>query len=300
MMPKGWSKAPVLNGWVADCEGSHVQSRRRGQAVKKHGKSAHPPPGKPTSHSPHVPVRQPSCLPDGAEEVHKLEAAMQVLGGENNVHAKPLVEALKAARAKSRVPPVSERLTTCLNLERARKRVTRAEDLIAKGRAAEDSVHAGIRRSGRVVEAIGGGSVEANATIRVWCDGVVAENRGACPRTRRIARCFHAGSVCRRPPVRRRHPTNAKFRSSRAARVAQRTKLRIAQWFRVWRHDHHCEIGSVGGSGHFRDGQRVKVESRSSKVSWTSTTTLRKRCFAHKGTHWRPFHRTFLPVRPSS
>ena len=53
--------------------------------------------------------------------------------GENNVHAKPLVEALKAARAKSPVPPVSERLTSCWNfLERARKRVTRAEDLIAR------------------------------------------------------------------------------------------------------------------------------------------------------------------------
>ena len=56
-----------------------------------------------------------------------------LLGGENNVHAKPLVEAWKAARAKSPVPPVSKRLTSCRNfLERARKRVTRAEDLIAK------------------------------------------------------------------------------------------------------------------------------------------------------------------------
>ena len=71
---------------------------------KKHGKSAHPPPGKQTSRSPHVPVREPSRLPkqvaaDATEEVYKLEAAVQELGGENNVHAKLLVESLKAARA---------------------------------------------------------------------------------------------------------------------------------------------------------------------------------------------------------
>ena len=132
-MPKGWSKAPVLDGWVQIVRGPRPKSETWPRA-KKH---AHPP-GKPKSRSPHVPVRQPSRLPeqvaaDAAEEVHRLEAAVQVLGGENNVHAKPLVEALKAARAKSRVPPVSERLTSCRNfLERARKRVTRAEGLIAK------------------------------------------------------------------------------------------------------------------------------------------------------------------------
>ena len=123
--------------WVQIVRGPRPKSETWPSA-KKHGKSAHPPPSKPKSHSPHVPVRQQSRVPeqvaaDAAEEVHKLEAAVQVLGGENNVHAKPLVEALKAARAKSRVPPVSERLTSCRNFpERARKRVTRAEDLVAK------------------------------------------------------------------------------------------------------------------------------------------------------------------------
>ena len=81
---------------------------------------------------------QPSRPPDqvaaeAIEEVHKLEAAVMALGVENTVHAKALVEALKTARAKSRVPPVSERLISCRNfLDRARKRVARAEDLIAK------------------------------------------------------------------------------------------------------------------------------------------------------------------------
>ena len=66
------------------------------------------------------------------EEVLKLEAAVRALGGESSVHAK-LVEALKAARAKSRVLPVTERLVACRNfLERARKRVARAEELNVK------------------------------------------------------------------------------------------------------------------------------------------------------------------------
>ena len=55
------------------------------------------------------------------------------------------------------------------------------------------------------------------------------------------------GVWCRRPPVRRRHPTNAK-RSPRAARVAQRTKLRIAQCFGVWRHD-LAKLGELVGQG---------------------------------------------------
>ena len=193
-MPKGWSKAPVLDGWVQIVREPRPKSERWPSA-KKHGR-AHPP-GKPKSYSPHVPVRQPSRLPDqvaaDAAEVHKLEAAVQVLGGENNVHAKPLVEALKAARAKSRVPPVSERSTSCRNFfERAKKRVTRAEDLIAKAWS-RSQCHEGVAEAEE--------AEEVNATIRAWCDGV-AENRGVCPRTRRIA-CPHAGSVvCRRPPVR--------------------------------------------------------------------------------------------------
>ena len=87
---------------------------------------------------PYFPPRQPSRPPEQVvaeanEEVLKLEAAVRALGGESSVHAKPLVEALKAARAKSRVLPVSERLIAYRNfLERARKRVARAEELIAK------------------------------------------------------------------------------------------------------------------------------------------------------------------------
>ena len=124
--------------WMGSDCGGHVQSRRRGQARKSTERApihqqASQPRIFPTFHQVRLPCRLPEQVAaNAAEEVQKSEAAVQVFGGENNVHAKLFVEALKAARAKSRVPPVSERLTSCRNfLERARKRVTRA-DLIAK------------------------------------------------------------------------------------------------------------------------------------------------------------------------
>ena len=99
---------------------------------------------------------------------------MQVLGGENNEHAKPLVEALKAARAKSRVPPVSERLTSCRNfLERARKRVTRAEDLIAKAVEKKTAFMQEVEEAEERLK-----QLEAEASKPTPPDGVAAENRG--------------------------------------------------------------------------------------------------------------------------
>ena len=268
-MPKGWSKALVFDGWVQIVRGPRPKSETWPSA-KKHG-SAHPPPGKPKPHSPHVPVRQPSRLPEqvaagAAEEVHKLEVAVQVLGGENNVHAKPLVEALKAARAKSRVPPVSERLTSCRNFfERARKRVTRAEDLIAKAVEQKTVFMQEVAEAEERLKQLEAEESKPTPPSE-WCDGVAAENRGACPRTRRSVPM--QGVWCRRPPVRRRHPTNAK-RSPRAARVAQRTKLRIAQCFGVWRHD-LAKLGELVGQGTSAMGSFAATGSLDS----TSTSTL--------------------------
>ena len=69
-------------------------------------------------HSPHhqstpPPLRQASRSPevvaaDAAAEVKRLENAIQVLG-ETNPHAKPLVEALRVARASSRNKSTSRR-----------------------------------------------------------------------------------------------------------------------------------------------------------------------------------------------
>ena len=55
------------------------------------------------------------------EEVRKLEAAVAALGGEKSAHAKPLLDALKMARAQSKVSPVRERM------ESFRKFIERAE-----------------------------------------------------------------------------------------------------------------------------------------------------------------------------
>ena len=69
--------------WMgSDCEGATSKVGDVPRA-KKHGNAL--PPGKPKSHSPQVQVRQPTRLPeqvaaDAAEEVHRLEAAVQVLG----------------------------------------------------------------------------------------------------------------------------------------------------------------------------------------------------------------------------
>ena len=60
----------------------------------------------------------------------QLEAAIAVLDGDN-VHAKGLQEALRVARSKTKVPPISERVETCKTfVERAKKRVQRAQEVM--------------------------------------------------------------------------------------------------------------------------------------------------------------------------
>ena len=69
---------------------------------------------------------------EATEEVRRLEAALSALG-EGNPHAKPLVEALRVARAKAKVLPLEEQIIACKNfVERARKRVTRVEAVISR------------------------------------------------------------------------------------------------------------------------------------------------------------------------
>ena len=67
---------------------------------------------------------------EAAAEVKQLEAAIGVLG-ENNVHAKSLHEALRVARNKTKLPPIQEQVESCKSfLDRARKRVLRAQAVI--------------------------------------------------------------------------------------------------------------------------------------------------------------------------
>ena len=76
------------------------------------------------------PVTRDSRRGGKAAEVKQLEAAIGVLG-ENNIHAKSLHEALRVARNKTKLPPIQEQVESCKSfLERARKRVLRAQAVI--------------------------------------------------------------------------------------------------------------------------------------------------------------------------
>ena len=67
---------------------------------------------------------------DAVEEIERLKAAISALG-ESSMLSKPLREALRAAQVRASVPPIQERVDSCkLFLERARKRVHRAQEVI--------------------------------------------------------------------------------------------------------------------------------------------------------------------------
>ena len=69
---------------------------------------------------------------DAIGEIKSLEAAIDLLGP-SSVHAKPLHMALKAAQQRSKVGPIQERLDSCRQfIERAKKRVLRADEVIAR------------------------------------------------------------------------------------------------------------------------------------------------------------------------
>ena len=64
-------------------------------------------------------------------EIKSLEAAIDLLGPAS-VHAKLLLTAFKAAQERSKVGPIQERLDSCRQfIERAKKRVLRADEVIA-------------------------------------------------------------------------------------------------------------------------------------------------------------------------
>ena len=77
-------------------------------------------------------LREASRLPevvgaDAISEVERLEAAIGVLG-ETNSHAQLLLNALRVAKSRSKLPPVEERVEACNTfLERARRRVICSE-----------------------------------------------------------------------------------------------------------------------------------------------------------------------------
>ena len=79
------------------------------------------------------PLQQPSHAGVNAiADVSRLESAIAVLG-EDNPHTRPLLDALRVAKTQANVPPIHDRIKACkAYLDRARKRVCRAEAVIAR------------------------------------------------------------------------------------------------------------------------------------------------------------------------
>ena len=75
---------------------------------------------------------------DAMAEVQRLESAIAVLG-ESNPHAGPLLKSLQVAKSRSRAPPVAGRIEACKSfIERAKRRVVRAEEIIQRAQDQKD------------------------------------------------------------------------------------------------------------------------------------------------------------------
>ena len=81
----------------------------------------------------HVPPLWAASRPPEAlavDAVERLESAIAVLG-EANLHVRPLKDALEAAKSRSKVPPVAERVEACKKfLERAKRRSSPPPELV--------------------------------------------------------------------------------------------------------------------------------------------------------------------------
>ena len=156
-MPKGWSKAPVLDGWVqilrgprpkadrwpkASVQPRQVPPKRIQSAVS--GGSVRP------SERDGVLQRHRSrpreeVAAEASSEVHRLEGAIAALG-ESNPLCAPLKDALRVVRAKSKVHPVKERVEACKGfIERAKKRLTRTEAVISRAHEQKSIFEAEVR-----------------------------------------------------------------------------------------------------------------------------------------------------------
>ena len=182
------------------------------------------------------PCRTPEvAVSEAVGEVKKLEAVIAALGPDS-AHAKGLHEALRIARARSKLPPVAERVVSCKKfLDRARQRVVRAQDVIDKATAQkkvhEEEVVEGERRlaqlCGRSVKACG----SASTGVRT-----AASDRRIDPRTRcsshRVGDGEETHMVGHRTSF-HRHRTAHSHRSTGVGGLVERPKLRFKERNRV-------------------------------------------------------------------
>ena len=129
-MPRGWYRAPD-GWWQRSLRGPRPKSEvwPRAQQSRQSGSPQ-------SVHGPTPPLlRQVSKPPekvaaDAIGEIQRLQAAIAALG-DSTALVKPLQEALRVAQARASVHPIQERVDSCkLFLERAEKRVQRAQEVI--------------------------------------------------------------------------------------------------------------------------------------------------------------------------
>ena len=112
--------APGPTSWTA--QAARVQE---GGHQRKH------PATQPTSVAAAEPFTGVSCFQCRCRRVAVRECDFVL--GEDNPHARPLQEALKVAKMQATIPPIQDRIKACkAYLERARKRVARADAVIAR------------------------------------------------------------------------------------------------------------------------------------------------------------------------
>ena len=143
MVRRGWQQLDVPTGWVQILRGpqpkaekwpaasAEVQGSPSRRVPKRQSGSPQLSRGQPVYTQP--PLRQVSKPPekvaaDAVGEIERLQAAIAALGDSTLV--KPLQEALRVAQTRASVP-IHERVDSCkLFLERAKKRVQRAQEVI--------------------------------------------------------------------------------------------------------------------------------------------------------------------------
>ena len=187
-----------------------------------------------------IPEYKPSRAPEVAfadvvDEVKRLEAAIEVLGGDN-VHAKGLQAAFRSARPKTKVLPVSERIEACkMFVERTKKRVQRVQEVVNKALSQKVVHEAEVAEGERRL--------------------VTATDRCSGARTRRIAGQSPQGWQVdgQWTPVCREHPSHAK-RPSGFGGLARGSYL----WFGRTRSD---PVGVVGSRPRCAHGRPISISS---------------------------------------
>ena len=130
VMPRGWYRAPD-GWWQRSLRGPRPKSEvwQRAQQSRQSGspqsvQEPTPPPSRQVSKPPQ------KVAADAIGEIQRLQAAIAALGDSTGVFS-TLQEALRVAQPRASVLPIQERVDSCkLFLERAKKRVQRAQEVI--------------------------------------------------------------------------------------------------------------------------------------------------------------------------